>query len=236
MNINTTQAAVSQPSMSEPDRAVNAKETKRRLIILKPSRVYPRLAGIRSGKGFLGLVVRVLTQAARLAEYRINAREYDYALGQLISDPSSLPMDLLVPESALAEINTPVDAHFDRILAVPTDDTDRITSAELSPEGVDRYQEITLLYSDAIGIGWGAIERKLRRLGIPLTVLNGRGRSFELDRKTRRSLRFRRFLERVWGAEILFSAAFFITLPFVLAADVVKSAGRMVTGRRWHTP
>ncbi|MEE2753638.1 MAG: methyltransferase domain-containing protein [Candidatus Latescibacterota bacterium] len=225
--------------MSEPrfpNKAANAKGTKHRLIVLQSSRVYPRLSGIRSSKGFLGRVIRTLTQPARLAEYRINAKDYDYALRQLISDLPSLPMDLLVPESVLTKINTPLDTHFERVISVPADYTDRVISAELSPDAVDRYQEITLLYPDAIGIGWGAIERELRRLGIPLTVLNGRGRSFVLDRNTRRSLRFRRFLERVWGAEILFSAVFFTTLPGILIIDALKSAGRMVTGRRWHTP
>jgi ubiquinone/menaquinone biosynthesis C-methylase UbiE len=180
--------------------------------------------------------VRAFTQPARLAEYRINARDYDYALTQLISSSPALPMDILIPESLQSEIHTPIDAHFDRVLAVPSDHMDRITSTELSQDALDRYQEITLLYPDALGIGWGPVERKLCRLGIPLTILNGRGRSFELDSKARRSLRFRRFLERVWGAEILFSAAFFIVLPFVLVTDVLKSVGRMVAGRRWHTP
>jgi hypothetical protein len=80
---------------------------------------------------------------------------------------------------------------------------------------------VVLLYPDAIGIGFGAIERRL--LGrVPVTVLNGRRRNFALDRATRRRLRLRRFLERTMLLEGVFGLGLLIATPFLLGFDLAR--------------
>jgi len=71
---------------------------------------------------------------------------------------------------------------------------------------------IVLLYPDAIGLGFGAIERRLPR-GARIVVLNGRRREFPLDRRTRAALRKRRLLERTMLG---------VATPVLLAADLVR--------------
>lgn len=56
-----------------------------------------------------------------------------------------------------------------------------------------QYNCILLLYPDAIGAGWGPLEKHLQRLGIsPIWVLNGRKRLFLWNKKTQRQLQLRR--------------------------------------------
>ena len=80
---------------------------------------------------------------------------------------------------------------------------------------------IVLLYPDAIGLGFGQIERRLPR-GVPVRVLNGRRRDFVLDRRTKAGLRTRRLLERTMTAEALFVAVLAAVTPFLLGADLVR--------------
>lgn len=84
--------------------------------------------------------------------------------------------------------------------------------------GADR---VVLLYPDAIGIGFGALERQL--LGrVPVTVINGRRRNFVLDRATRRRLRLRRFLERTMLLEGVFGLGLLLATPFLLGIDLAR--------------
>jgi len=85
---------------------------------------------------------------------------------------------------------------------------------------------IVLLYPDAIGLGFGGIERQVRALAprATLKVLNGRRRCFDLDAGTRRALALRRFLERSMLVELLLGTALLLATPFLHAADLV--AGR----------
>jgi hypothetical protein len=69
-----------------------------------------------------------------------------------------------------------------------------------------------LLYPDAIGLGFGALERSLRGRR-EVRVLNGRRRDFALDRPTLRALRARRLLERTMLFEV-------VALPLFVALAV----------------
>lgn len=81
---------------------------------------------------------------------------------------------------------------------------------------------VVLLYPDAIGIGFGGIERRLLRLATrrAITVLNGRRRVFPLDRSARRRLLLRRFLERSMLLECVFGALFLVATPFLVCLDL----------------
>ena len=89
--------------------------------------------------------------------------------------------------------------------------------------GADR---VVLLYPDATGLGFGSLERRLLRLtrGRP-SVLNGRRRVFELDRRTRRALLARRALER----SMLVEAAGLLLIGLVTIPLVVLD---LIRGRR----
>lgn len=82
-------------------------------------------------------------------------------------------------------------------------------------------REIVLLYPDAIGLGFGRLERRLPR-GVPVQVLTGRRRAFTLDARTRRRLRRRRFLERALVGEAIGLALAVAATPALLAVDLVR--------------
>jgi hypothetical protein len=81
--------------------------------------------------------------------------------------------------------------------------------------------EIVLLYPDAIGLGFGELERRLPP-GIPVRVVNGRRREFVLNRRTRLALSARRTLERTMAGEALALAAFAVVTPALLLFDLAR--------------
>lgn len=89
---------------------------------------------------------------------------------------------------------------------------------------IDQADEVVLLYPDAIGLGWGKAERRIRQRTLPNTLvscLNGRGRYFTLTRKIQFSLRLRRLLEKTLLVEFLSSVVFVILTPILFSYDLV---------------
>jgi len=82
---------------------------------------------------------------------------------------------------------------------------------------------VVLLYPDAIGLGFGRLERRLR--AAPLRALTGRGRDYELTAGVRRRLLIRRALERTMLVELAIA-------PLVLIVAVVALVVDLVGGRR----
>ncbi len=86
-------------------------------------------------------------------------------------------------------------------------------------------ESVVLLYPDAIGLGFGALERQVlrhhRKAG-RVRILNGRKRDFLLTPRVRRSLRFRRILERSMAGEALFALVFIVATPLMLSFDLVR--------------
>ena len=83
--------------------------------------------------------------------------------------------------------------------------------------------EIVLLWPDANGTGWTAIERQVFRQKNPATpvrVLNGRGRFFLLSRPVWRGFRWRRFLEKSLVPELGIFVLFLITSPWLALWDI----------------
>ncbi len=84
---------------------------------------------------------------------------------------------------------------------------------------------VVLLYPDAIGLGFGAIERQVlrnRTRNGRTRVLNGRKRDFLLTPTVRRGLRLRRILERTMAGELLFALVFLAATPLMLGIDLVR--------------
>jgi hypothetical protein len=93
------------------------------------------------------------------------------------------------------------------------------------PDDVAGADRIVLLYPDAIGLGWGPVERRLIRQAAPGTevrVLNGRRRDFVLDRRARRGLERRRLLETALVGEAAATVLFVLATPVLLAWDVLR--------------
>jgi hypothetical protein len=86
-----------------------------------------------------------------------------------------------------------------------------------SPPAADKT---VLLYPDAIGLGFGPLERQLR--GRRLEVLNGRRRQFVLDGPTSRSLRLRRVLERTMLFEAVALPLFFVLAVPLAVFDALR--------------
>lgn len=85
--------------------------------------------------------------------------------------------------------------------------------------------EIVLLYPDAIGLGFGGIEKLVRRGSDPMAgvhVLNGRRREFVFSYNARRSLLKRRFLERTMLPELLTGLLMLMATPVLLTLDLLK--------------
>jgi len=93
----------------------------------------------------------------------------------------------------------------------------------LPPLAWHDVDEIVLLWPDANGTGWTAIERQVFRQKTPATpvrVLNGRGRFFLLSRPVWRGFRWRRFLEKSLAPELGILVLFLITSPWLALSDI----------------
>lgn len=205
------------------------------LCIYFPTHIYPSLDRGR------GLFARLLSSPNHLATYRVNARTTEYMLANatafLNTELAQATADILVP-TAIA--NTfPNDTPFDKIIESAAKHTDTIslqtdTIAKLAEQD---YDLIILLYADPVGIGWNTIENTLQKLNLaPIAILNGRKRFFWLTKHTHKELKFRRKLERWWGAEILFTSSFFLSLPFVLVGNLLSRCIRPFSGKGWQRP
>jgi hypothetical protein len=90
---------------------------------------------------------------------------------------------------------------------------------------VSGAQQIVLLYPDAIGLGWGPVERAVLRRAAPgaeVRVLNGRRRDFVLDRRARFRLELRRWFETALIGEAAATVSFVLLTPVLLAWDVLR--------------
>jgi hypothetical protein len=90
---------------------------------------------------------------------------------------------------------------------------------------VSQAETVVLLYPDAIGLGFGAIERSVlsyKAKSAAVEVLNGRRRQFGLTSATRWRLRLRRFLEWTMLPEMAFIPVFIVVTPVLWMIDAVR--------------
>lgn len=95
----------------------------------------------------------------------------------------------------------------------------------LSPENLGNAERIVLLWPDGNGYGWFWVERRTlawKAGGTKVTVLNGRRRCFDLTMRVWSTYCFRRFLERFWVGELVFSLLFVMVSPLILAWDISR--------------
>lgn len=83
--------------------------------------------------------------------------------------------------------------------------------------------QVVLLYPDAIGLGWGKIEKRVRNQTQELTVLNGRKRVFPLTVSVHRKLLLHRFLEITFLPEILLTPFILLYGTFIAIKDKFSS-------------
>jgi hypothetical protein len=92
-------------------------------------------------------------------------------------------------------------------------------------EALATADRVLLLYPDAVGLGWGRIERAVRDAApasSSIEVLNGRRRGFALDGGTRRALWLRRVLERTMLVELVAAGAIVGGAPLLWALDALR--------------
>jgi hypothetical protein len=133
--------------------------------------------------------------------------------GPLADRGGSLPRRAL--RRSLAWRANPREPEYMRALFGERFPDGRIVERVDELHGADR---IVLLYPDANGIGFGALERKLPETDV--VVLNGRRRQFALTARTRRALRLRRALELSYAGELLGLVALALATPVVAAWDL----------------
>ena len=93
------------------------------------------------------------------------------------------------------------------------------------PESVlQNADNIVLLYPDAIGIDWRAIESRIiaHRPAKRVLALNGRRRLFRLDAAMRRRLIGLRFLETSRIPEVFILCVFLVATPILVLFDLVR--------------
>jgi hypothetical protein len=79
---------------------------------------------------------------------------------------------------------------------------------------------IVVVYPDALGLGWAALERRLA--GAPVFILNGRRRIRSLDGPTRRRLRWHRMLATTRVPELAASLVVVPVAAMLAAWDAVR--------------
>jgi len=102
-------------------------------------------------------------------------------------------------------------------------------ASDLDRHAVEQASAIVLLWRDANGSGWGPIERVVlahKSPQVPVKVINGRRRSFELTPMVRRGYLVRRLVEKSLFVEMLLFAGLAATTPFVFLWDAVAGPRR----------
>lgn len=128
----------------------------------------------------------------RLLEYRANPRSLEYMLEQASRFKKEYAPEAKADLYVTEEISVP-EKHLSEFRQIHTH----------FPHGPD-FDTIVLLFPDAVGLGWGGLERSLLSLaGRHYWVINGRRRVFRWDPKIRRILAGKRILYHLSFLEIL---------------------------------
>lgn len=135
-----------------------------------------------------------------------------------ISKPAWMPQKLY---EVVCHRSNPRSAKYMETILRKSFSNAKLISPREIPHGADRY---ILLYPDAIGLGWSHVEKRVLGSNVPVTVINGRGRSFELTSFRRQKLQFRRLLESTFLPEIILT-------PFIVIVGAALSIWDSLLGR-----
>ncbi len=165
---------------------------------------------------------------------RANPRDAEYMFNlscEFAGQYGIKAVDLLVPSTLSKQFPEGFPVIFRKVWAVNANPYLQLNQVRDDLKSIG-YDALVLLYPDAIGLGWGRIERALKPLGVPIVlVVNGRKRTFILDKSSRLALKWRRFLEYIWLVEILLAATLsVVSLPLAIY-DAVEKAIRSFTGK-----
>jgi len=215
-----------------PHATVPVPTMRRVLCVLHPTRIHTRwekaIAGSPVGEfdvGRLSSIRKLLFWKSHMQYFRANPRDVTYMLrlayGFLKEHAPSTEVDLLV-EATLVDRIPEEFRQWPRVLSI-MQEPDATMVRTLTGGG---YDTIVLLYPDAIGLGWGHVERIVAHLNPPHTlVINGRRRVFAWDKKSRRMLTWRRLVESSWVLEL-------VMIPTVLLVSVLLGAWDALAGPR----
>jgi hypothetical protein len=118
------------------------------------------------------------------------------------------------------------DAYMEALLSERYRDA-RILRIEDQAQPLDldrRTSRVVLIYPDAIGLGFAPVERSIARAmpDAEVEVLNGRGRQFVLDKRSRFDLGYRRLLEWTMLGEIVAGLVILVVTPVLILIDSMR--------------
>ena len=161
---------------------------------------YPTVERFSRGLG-VPLVSRIVNKLVFDSDSRRNPRTPDYM------------------RDAAARLGNHADPPITRVNA----------ASDLDRHAVAKASAIVLLWRDANGSGWAPIERVVlanKSPQVPVTVVNGRRRSFELTPAVRRGYLVRRLVEKTLVVEMLLFVGLAASTPFVFLWDAVAGPRR----------
>jgi len=97
--------------------------------------------------------------------------------------------------------------------------------ADLTALNLNSTHNLVLLWPDANGMGWAAMERQVRRCAPPeckVVILNGRKRTFDFGSAIHQKLRRRRVFEKSLLMNVLFGVLFLVSAPFLWIYDLAR--------------
>ena len=141
-------------------------------------------------------------------DHYANPRSFEYMLAAAVSALSHMtvqPADVVIDsrwDGAASSLN---DAGFNRV--VIADPLDARTWREEPLKRARDYQNVLLVYPDALGLGCGAAEARALGARTAVFVVNGRRRAFRLTHGLRRRLGLSRMLAHTRLVERALAAA-----------------------------
>lgn len=198
------------------------------LCILQPVRIHPVWEKMIGGKPINELKFSLLTRFQQILLLKsrkqllsANPRSVTYML--------TLAHDFIEEHAPSASIDLLINPEFETEIPallkkwphqIVVDHT--ITDTQQNKDLLRTYDTVILLYPDAIGLGWGKIERRLAQLNdVTILVINGRRRVFILDREMRCALTLRRLLDLSCLVEIILCIGIFPAAMLTAGYDIL---------------
>ena len=201
--------------------SADLKQARRVLCALAPIQIHPRWETAVAGRPVQDVDWPSLSSFRKLLlwksygqYHRSNPRTprymSDLALTRLPQIAPEAQFDVLAPEANREQMAPAFLARMNQFF--PLAQRNRILPDVQKTLRSQTYDAVLLFYPDAIGCGWGSLEKSLIKLNSPVVqVISGRRREFPLNNRFRRKLAWRRALETTWLMEIAWVCSLLIT-------------------------